>query len=103
MWTVIEGERGDLTDEPMPNVGSLVLNFSQCVHDLNVCLFLNAASNMINEDTLIGVLLRSSSRKSSGIIHDKIEMSSFSLIILECAITVTMDEKTTIEGPVLCE
>lgn len=56
---------------------------------------------MINEDTLKLFCWDSAAEKSSGIIHYKAEMSSFSLIILECAITVTMDDQTTIEGPVL--
>lgn len=46
---VIEGEPGALTNDPVLNAGPLVLNFSQGVHDLNVCLFLNAPSEMINE------------------------------------------------------
>lgn len=56
-----------------PNVGLLVLNFSRRVPDFNLCSFFNAPSDMINEDTLIGVLLRSGSRKSSGDIQEKLK------------------------------
>lgn len=38
---------------------------------------------MIYVVTLIDVLLRFSSRKSGGIIHDKIEISLFSIITLD--------------------
>lgn len=40
---VIEGERGDLTNNPVPNASPLVLNFSQGAHDLNVRLFFKRA------------------------------------------------------------
>lgn len=59
---VIEGEPGDLTNDP--NAGPLVLNFSQDAYDLNVGLFLDMASEMINEDTFISVLLRFCSRQT---------------------------------------
>lgn len=49
----------------------------------NVFLFLNALSGMIYVATLIDVLLRFSSRKSGGIIHDKIEISLFNIITLD--------------------
>lgn len=96
---VIEGEPGDLTNDP--NAGPLVLNFSQDAYDLNVGLFLDMASEMINEDTFISVLLRFCSRQTKWHYPWQNAKSAFSLIILECAITVAKDDQTTIEGPIL--
>lgn len=94
LWTVIEVEERDITDDLVSNVGSAGSELQsvrrrgkrvtlRLIFFFNVYLFLNTLSGMIYVDTLIDVLLRFSSRKSGGIIHDKIEISSFSVIILD--------------------
>lgn len=79
--------RRKLIDEPVSCRSVRLSSPCPCAgtaDDFNVCLlFLSTLSGMIYVATLIDVLLRFGCRKSGGVIHDKTEISSFHLIILD--------------------
>lgn len=90
-WTLIEVEDWDVTDDPVPNAGLWVPEWSHhaakalCDFALKILIcicFFNTLSGMIYVDTLMGVLLRFCGVKSGDISHDKNEMSLFSSITL---------------------
>ncbi len=66
MWTLIEVEENDITDDLVPNVGPLMLSLSECTAKtpcdsafmILMCIcFLNTLSGMIYVDTLIDVFV----------------------------------------------